>query len=76
MRTCRDIAIRRRPTVAQDSGGGFLPEEPARAPSVAAARPAPLAHVSLQPECLECGARFPHSYLLDTFDYSVCDACR
>lgn len=68
---------RRGATAALDSGGGFLLEaaEPA-APGAAAVPPAPLPHASLQPHCLECGARFPHSYLLDTFDYSVCDACR
>lgn len=68
---------RRSPAAAPDSGGGFLPEAAESAPPRAAdAPPAPLPHASLQPQCLDCGTRFPHSYLLDTFDYSVCDACR
>ncbi|XP_073958436.1 uncharacterized protein [Choristoneura fumiferana] len=46
------------------------------APRAPAHAPAPLAHRSLQPDCLECGRALAHSYLLDTFDYSVCDECR
>lgn len=59
-----------------DSGGGFLLEAAEPAAPRAVVPPAPLPHAALQPQCLECGTRFPHSYLLDTFDYSVCDACR
>ncbi|XP_052739905.1 DNA repair protein complementing XP-A cells homolog [Bicyclus anynana] len=60
---------------APDCGGGFLPA-PEPPPRAAAPAPAPLVHRSVQPACLQCAARFPQSFLLDTFDYSVCDACR
>ncbi|CAH0724440.1 unnamed protein product, partial [Brenthis ino] len=61
---------------ALDSGGGFLlEEEPEVVPKVCAV-PAPIVHPSEQPICLECDQPFPQSYLFDTFDYSVCDACR
>ncbi|XP_073958437.1 LOW QUALITY PROTEIN: DNA repair protein complementing XP-A cells homolog [Choristoneura fumiferana] len=65
-----------RPAPARDTGGGFLLEEEPAAPRAPAHAPAPLAHRSLQPDCLECGRALAHSYLLDTFDYSVCDECR
>ncbi|XP_045772236.1 DNA repair protein complementing XP-A cells homolog [Maniola jurtina] len=57
-----------------DCGGGFVPE--ATAEAAPRAPPAPLVHRSVQPACLACGTRFPQSFLLDTFDHSVCDACR
>uniref|UniRef100_A0A182WIN9 XPA C-terminal domain-containing protein n=1 Tax=Anopheles minimus TaxID=112268 RepID=A0A182WIN9_9DIPT len=66
-----------------DSGGGFLIEQrtnPTEAETSeqldaipeSDAVPVPIEH----DECLECGDRFADSYLLSTFDYSVCDACR
>ncbi|XP_069363739.1 DNA repair protein complementing XP-A cells homolog isoform X2 [Maniola hyperantus] len=68
-------ATRAAPAPAADCGGGFVPEAAAaeRAPR---APPAPLVHCSVQPACLACGARFPQSFLLDTFGHCVCDACR
>uniref|UniRef100_A0A182MIZ7 XPA C-terminal domain-containing protein n=1 Tax=Anopheles culicifacies TaxID=139723 RepID=A0A182MIZ7_9DIPT len=66
-----------------DSGGGFLIEQRTNPTEVETgeqsestpesdAVPVPIDY----DECLECGDRFADSYLLSTFDYSVCDACR
>ncbi|OWR50806.1 DNA repair protein complementing XP-A cell [Danaus plexippus plexippus] len=60
-----------------DSGGGFLLEaEEDVATPAPRAPPAPIVHRPDQPRCLHCGSPFPQSYLLDTFDYNACDACR
>ncbi|XP_072937486.1 DNA repair protein complementing XP-A cells homolog [Epargyreus clarus] len=60
------------------SGGGFLREAGAGAGEARrpAQAPAPVLHRAEQPHCLHCDRPFPHSYLFDTFDYSVCDECR
>ncbi|XP_058125255.1 DNA repair protein complementing XP-A cells homolog [Anopheles ziemanni] len=64
-----------------DSGGGFLIEQrthpteevPEEEPTPESdAVPVPIEYE----ECLECGDRFADSYLLNTFEYAVCDACR
>lgn len=66
-----------------DNGGGFLIEQRTSLTKVETgeqlesipesdAVPVPIEFN----ECLECGDRFADSYLLNTFDYSVCDACR
>lgn len=68
-----------------DSGGGFLIEqrtcvdpkdqEPAAVDEREVEKdsvPVPIEY----DECLDCGDRFADSYLLATFDYKVCDACR
>ncbi|RVE48545.1 hypothetical protein evm_006856 [Chilo suppressalis] len=60
-----------------DSGGGFLLEEEPSAPAAPPrAPPAPLLDPSERPHCTLCGRPFACSYLFDTFDWSVCDACR
>lgn len=64
------------PRRAPDSGGGFLPEQPAPAPAPAAHPPAPRADPAERPRCLDCGRAIALSYLLDTFQYAVCDDCR
>ncbi|XP_052748882.1 DNA repair protein complementing XP-A cells homolog isoform X2 [Galleria mellonella] len=58
-----------------DSGGGFLLDGAEPAPRLRAP-PAPLVHASEQPHCLLCDRPFPQSFLFDSFDYHVCDACR
>ncbi|KAI5631711.1 hypothetical protein NE865_15586 [Phthorimaea operculella] len=63
-----------------DTGGGFLLEDEEVSardsrPVSVSAPPAPL-QPHEQPDCLECERRFATSYLLDTFDYNVCDECR
>uniref|UniRef100_A0A8D8KJ63 DNA repair protein complementing XP-A cells homolog n=2 Tax=Culex pipiens TaxID=7175 RepID=A0A8D8KJ63_CULPI len=66
-----------------DSGGGFLIEQRTggskeEEPSVDEKEP----EVDSVPlpvefdECLECGDRFADSWLMATFGYKVCDACR
>ncbi|XP_049878081.1 DNA repair protein complementing XP-A cells homolog, partial [Pectinophora gossypiella] len=81
-RALRDARLLQRPAGAgaaapAQSGGGFLLEQAAdpRPPRPPRAAPAPLQPPD-QPACLECGERFPSSYLLDAFDYDVCDSCR
>ncbi|XP_050098065.1 DNA repair protein complementing XP-A cells homolog [Anopheles aquasalis] len=67
-----------------DSGGGFLIEQRTAGPELPeedeASEPAPEPDAVPVPveydECLECGDRFADSFLLNTFDYAVCDACR
>lgn len=69
-----------------DSGGGFLVEAPlipvqgaAPANNIPVEKPyvePPLTFPLTYTECLECGAKFSGSYLLDHFDYEVCDKCR
>ncbi|XP_037072923.1 DNA repair protein complementing XP-A cells homolog [Pollicipes pollicipes] len=62
-----------------DSGGGFFVDEEAADPAPAA--PAPLReipapiHVSERPACDECDAAVASSFLVDSFDCAVCDAC-
>ncbi|XP_050347285.1 DNA repair protein complementing XP-A cells homolog [Nymphalis io] len=68
--------IERNAIRALDSGGGFLLEEEPAPDATPCLRPAPVVHRSEQPHCLVCELPFPQSYLFDTFDYSVCDACR
>lgn len=67
-----------------DSGGGFLIEQRTcvdpqeQEPAVDEKEvekdsvPIPIEY----DECLDCGDRFADSYLMATFDYKVCDACR
>ncbi|XP_048489041.1 DNA repair protein complementing XP-A cells homolog [Plutella xylostella] len=62
-----------------DTGGGFLlpaSEAPRAAPAPAPALPAPPPRRADWPACVQCGARFPSSYLLDKFSWAACDACR
>uniref|UniRef100_A0A182NH84 XPA C-terminal domain-containing protein n=1 Tax=Anopheles dirus TaxID=7168 RepID=A0A182NH84_9DIPT len=67
-----------------DSGGGFLIEQranpTAEEPEADEGEPVPESDAVAVPveydECLECGDRFADSYLLNTFAYAVCDACR
>ncbi|XP_053689860.1 DNA repair protein complementing XP-A cells homolog [Sabethes cyaneus] len=67
-----------------DSGGGFLIEQrtcvdPCEEETPIDERDVPTDSVPVPieyDECLECGDRFADSYLLNTFDYKVCDACR
>uniref|UniRef100_A0AAG5D7G7 XPA C-terminal domain-containing protein n=1 Tax=Anopheles atroparvus TaxID=41427 RepID=A0AAG5D7G7_ANOAO len=65
-----------------DSGGGFLLEQRTHPIEEASAEEEPVPETDAVPvpieyeECLECGDRFADSYLLNTFDYAVCDACR
>ncbi|KAJ8736728.1 hypothetical protein PYW08_007384 [Mythimna loreyi] len=60
-----------------DSGGGFLLDEHEPAPPPRArVPPAPIQDPAERPSCLDCGQRFPQSYLFDTFGYNVCDECR
>ena len=63
-----------------DGGGGFFIEEEegdkeAAPVKVAPSAPAPLMPPD-QPECEECGERFPDSYLFRTFDCDICDNCK
>lgn len=64
------------PAAPRDTGGGFLLEDEPAPPRAPAHPPAPLAHRSLRPACLDCGRALAHSYLLDAFDHPVCDDCR
>ncbi|EAA04751.3 AGAP007566-PA [Anopheles gambiae str. PEST] len=70
-------------TKYMDSGGGFLIEQrtnPTEEEANQQEEPVPESDAVPVPieydECLECGDRFADSYLLTTFDYAVCDACR
>lgn len=60
-----------------DSGGGFLIEEddsvPVKVKKVE--EPAPVLAGELN-ICLDCDTPFLDSYLLNTYNYSVCDKCR
>ena len=60
-----------------DSGGGFLIEEdnsvPVKVKRVEEPAPVISGELSL---CLECDKPFLDSYLLATYDFSVCDKCR
>ena len=60
-----------------DSGGGFLIEEDNTVPIKVrkVEEPAPVISGELT-LCLECDKPFLDSYLLRTYDYSVCDKCR
>ncbi|KAF7415128.1 hypothetical protein HZH68_003617 [Vespula germanica] len=60
-----------------DSGGGFLIEENDELEQQMVkivTEPAPF--ISLLPRCNDCNKEFKDSYLLQTFDLEVCDACR
>ncbi|XP_015111925.1 DNA repair protein complementing XP-A cells [Diachasma alloeum] len=60
-----------------DSGGGFLIEEDDELEQEMlqlAEEPSPIL-IDL-PTCEECKKQFQDSYLMKTFDYSVCDSCR
>lgn len=70
-----------------DSGGGFLLEAPLTASQHALKNKLaqetttthedpPVTFPITYKECLECGDKFFDSYLLDNFDYAVCDKCR
>ncbi|XP_058053496.1 DNA repair protein complementing XP-A cells homolog [Anopheles bellator] len=63
-----------------DSGGGFLIEQRTGADAAQQQTEEPVSDAVPVPveydECVECGDRFADSYLLNTFDYAVCDACR
>ncbi|CAH2103068.1 unnamed protein product [Euphydryas editha] len=76
----RHVAASRAGARHVDTGGGFLLEEDEAQAAERSARPrappAPVVHRAEQPHCLLCERPFPQSYLFDTFDYSVCDACR
>lgn len=66
-----------------DSGGGFLIEQRT---CVDPALDTPIEEKPVEKdsvplpiefdECIDCGDKFADSYLLNTFDYKVCDACR
>ncbi|XP_058460052.1 DNA repair protein complementing XP-A cells homolog [Malaya genurostris] len=66
-----------------DSGGGFLIEQRTCVDPV---EDVPVDEKEIEKdsipvpiefdECLDCGDRFADSYLLNTFDYKICDACR
>lgn len=62
-----------------DTGGGFLLEEKESQESISNVAvtdlPGPFLNPG-QPICIECNENFPDSYLLRTFDHSVCDSCR
>ncbi|XP_063239304.1 DNA repair protein complementing XP-A cells [Bacillus rossius redtenbacheri] len=63
-----------------DTGGGFLLEEDDDAEEQLMKlplthQPAPIIEPD-RPTCLECQAVFNDSFLFQTFDYAVCDACR
>ena len=63
-----------------DSGGGFFIDDSAdgasaSAPAPLVERPAPL-HVTSRPDCDECGAPVACSFLVDSFEWPVCDPCR
>ncbi|XP_041975088.1 DNA repair protein complementing XP-A cells homolog isoform X2 [Aricia agestis] len=59
-----------------DSGAGFFIEEDEPEELKISAQPAPIVDRTEQPNCLECNKPIAQSYLLDTFDYPVCDNCR
>ncbi|XP_049291538.1 DNA repair protein complementing XP-A cells homolog [Anopheles funestus] len=66
-----------------DSGGGFLieqrtnPTEDETSERLESIQESDTVPVPIEyDECLECGDRFADSYLFNTFNYSVCDACR
>ncbi|XP_065217677.1 DNA repair protein complementing XP-A cells [Planococcus citri] len=63
-----------------DTGGGFLLDETQlvenkKAEIVIAEKPPPILPPD-QPSCLECQKDFGGSFLLEKFDYNVCDECR
>ncbi len=64
-----------------DSGAGFFIEEcpeddeEPRRPGELSQPPAPILAPD-RPSCLECGEGVADSFLLRTFDHSVCDGCR
>eukprot|EP00095_Tigriopus_kingsejongensis_P010020 snap_masked-scaffold1048_size67263-processed-gene-0.16 protein:Tk10020 transcript:snap_masked-scaffold1048_size67263-processed-gene-0.16-mRNA-1 annotation:"dna repair protein complementing xp-a cells-like protein" len=61
-----------------DSGAGFFIEEDESEPldpTQFVQRPAPILEPD-QPDCLECGKQFPDSFLLRSFDLTVCDGCK
>lgn len=60
-----------------DSGGGFLIEENDELEQQMmkiATEPSP--DIGISHECEECQQKFKESYLLQTFDLTVCDKCR
>ncbi|XP_065351960.1 DNA repair protein complementing XP-A cells homolog [Cloeon dipterum] len=62
-----------------DSGGGFFIQEKDGEPEVEmkiVEQPQPIVDDSELPQCLECKEDFHDSFLLNTFDYSVCDKCK
>ncbi|XP_065086644.1 DNA repair protein complementing XP-A cells homolog [Ochlerotatus camptorhynchus] len=67
-----------------DSGGGFLIEQRTCVDPKEEEQPVDEKEVEKDSvpvpiefyECLDCADRFADSYLLATFDYKVCDACR
>ncbi|KAG7201139.1 hypothetical protein KM043_003930 [Ampulex compressa] len=73
--TSRSIKVQGQRVI--DSGGGFLIEEDDNIEEEMLkimTEPAPI--LNSLPYCEECKNEFPDSYLLQTFDLSVCDKCR
>ena len=62
-----------------DSGGGFFIDETTGdgppAPPPLKEKPAPL-HITSRPNCDECGSPVASSFLLDSFDWPVCEHCQ
>ncbi|XP_075168550.1 DNA repair protein complementing XP-A cells homolog Xpac [Haematobia irritans] len=64
-----------------DSGGGFLIEQPVTSNGTAGTEQPNLVDDAIAipvkyDECLECGEMFADSFLMNNFNYSVCDKCR
>ncbi|XP_043236538.1 DNA repair protein complementing XP-A cells homolog [Amphibalanus amphitrite] len=76
---CDGRVLRVQGTRLVDSGGGFFIDEseseaPAGPPPLRE-KPAPL-HITDRPDCDECGAPVASSFLVDSFDWPVCDPCQ
>ncbi|KAF5307688.1 hypothetical protein FQR65_LT06743 [Abscondita terminalis] len=65
-------------TKFKDTSGGFLLEETVEkveAPTTCVIQPAPIIE-SDRPTCTKCNKIFSQSWLMDTFDFPVCDECK